>query len=186
MKICYMGDSISASVESGIRQPRSIGDYVSFQINNTESRNTTYPSDGLEEQEVRWDQISDSEKLTFDYIISQNGYNNSSTEIAALYQTFFDRVRTEIKSSCKIIQVTVTPYGGAVGLSERLAKNVNLLALTGIDAFVTEHMAYLDDGDNNLKSPYYATDKDRLHLSVAGRIVVADCVVQKMRELKWI
>lgn len=186
MKICFTGDSISAGVDISTRQSRSVGDYIAYQLKDTLSRNITYPSDGIDEQTIRWNQISENEKLEFDYIISMNGNNDGLEKITSDYPAFFTLIKNEVKASCRIIQLSMSPYGGVEALDSRNVRNAALLSLENIDAFVVEHTSYLDDGTNNVKAAFYRSVSDKLHLNVAGRIIVADAVVQKMRELKWI
>lgn len=202
MKICFTGDSISHGVDSGIRAPRTIGDLIAFQIKNTQCRNICYPSDGIDEQTTRWNQISESEKLEFDYVISMNGNNdmNASTDVSTLmgeYHTFFDMIIADTKPSCKIIICTMTPAydvyiaQGEAWLTKRneineALRNEGVNAINRGNAYVSEHTTYLDDGEGSLKEEYWNNAGDHLHTNVAGRIIIADAVVQKMRELKWI
>lgn len=191
IKICLTGDSISSNPYSGILSPVNIVDFISFQIPQVTQRNITYPSDNIALQTIRWNQLTDEEKLSFDFIISMNGNNDTLATMQSSYQAFFDMLRSEIKTSCKIIALTMTPYGGAEKLEERTARNNFILgngtpALTGIDAYVTGHTSYLDDGTNTLKTEYWASPTDRLHINPAAMEVIADFIVAKMKEMGWV
>lgn len=192
IEICFTGDSIAASVELGTRQPRGIGDYMARQIKGCKVRNIAWPGDGIDEQTIRWNQISADQKLRFDFVISMNGNNDLQTTIENDYPAFWAMVKSQIKPSCKIISLKLTPYGGAAGAAERLGKNNYVTGISTpsmavyADVFVIDHTTYMDDGNNNLKSPYYLNEGDRIHLSPSGREVVADSVVQKMKLMGWI
>lgn len=189
IKICITGDSISANPYSSAIHPLSLGDFLAMQIPNCKTRNITYPSDDIALQTMRWNQLTSQEKLSFDFIISMNGNNDGYETMKNDYPTFFALIRTQIKPSCKIVSLTLTPAGGASGLTSRNNKNgfvggTATPSLLGIvDVFVTDHTSYLDDGTNVMKTKYWATSLDPLHINPAGLEVIADSVFQKLKSL---
>jgi lysophospholipase L1-like esterase len=204
MKICVTGDSIAHGIDFGIRKPRTIGDFLTYQLKKSVVRDICYPSDGIALQTIRWNQISSNEKLEFDYIISMNGNNdmNKDTVVSTLmatYRTFFNTIRSQTKAGCKIIMLTMIPaystYAVASGNAAAwVAKrseintalhNEGVNAFSGMDAYINEHSVYMDDGAGTLKSIYYMSTGDKLHLSEAGRECIADFIVQKMKSLNW-
>lgn len=204
IKICFTGDSISSALAANAIN--TVGEYIARQIPNCTVRDICYPSDALSNQTTKWNGLSDAEKLEFDFVFSMNGHNdvNKSTTFTAgsgvigAYDTFYALLRSKVKSSCKIFSLTSTPCLETEAVGDRAAysamwilfndakRGLGSTPISGFDYYIDEHTTYLDNGSQSLKSAYYASGTDKLHMNAAGIKVVADACVQKLRALNLI
>lgn len=194
--VCIIGNSIVAGVAQGMVSWMGVDDLLRFQ-GRWNFTKIAFPAENITQQRARWATLSSALKLTFDYVVTLDGHNDTNSTFAIAdwatkYQGQIDDIRAAIKASCKIISMTLTPcrdvyidiYGAVPGeaayqkwlLVNEAIRGEGANAITGADTIITGHTDYLNDGTGSMKDIYWTAPTDHLHPNRAGKDVIADFI----------
>lgn len=177
LSILFLGDSTMGNHASGIGQYAIFNQYTQFATYNIATSGET-----INQQKARWDAITSEQKLLFDYVLVQIGWNdlaNSSAVFLGYYQALIDDINEGIKPTCKVVVSAMTPgFGYSTNEDVRtkiLYCNTAILGggatpITGFDYANELNNTLLADPVNYLAPAY--DSGDHLHPNLAGRMVI--------------